>query len=154
MKKIYLLTVFFWQIPAAFAQDLQPTQDEVVLVQTLIGEAGWRPRPDHAAILHVLERRRVLQGRPTLAQMARAYSTLHRRGPDTPHRRQVHALTAESTPAWALQIVRDFEAGALEDPCAGRALHWGSREDAARFVLLNPVARVVDCGRTGNVFLR
>ena len=86
--------------------------------------------------------------------MARAYSTLHRPGPATPHRLQTLALNEETVPVWALSLVRSFEAGELEDPCHGRAWHWGSKTDALRFFLINPRAQVVDCGPTANVFLR
>jgi hypothetical protein len=128
-------------------------EDRLVLVHSILGEAGWRPRNDHPAILHVLERRRKL---PThvgknLTEMAKSYSNfLNEDREETPHRRAVFATTLETAPRWAVRLVDKFLANprSIKDPCKGKAWNWGGHFEVGTN---NPHA--VDCGSTANVFL-
>ena len=129
-------------------------EDRMVLVQALLGEAGWVPCNDHPAILHVLERQRSLPSHAgySLTRMAQAYAQFldPKRDPDLPHRAAISALTIDSAPSWAVRLVDTFLAdpAAVKDPCQGKAWHWGSPEET-----LTDKTRQVDCGHTKNVFL-
>lgn len=149
---IYALIV----LAPARAQEHDPVE---ILLQTLAGEAGFKQRPDHAAMLHVLEWRRT--HRPAnegyrLFETALSYSTLHRaqlRNPRTEHWRQVASLTRETAPDWMVAMVTSFRAdpSSVPDPCRGRAREWA----AFRVVMeRGKLDRVVRCGDTKNVFLR
>ncbi|MCP4243506.1 MAG: hypothetical protein GY772_23370 [bacterium] len=128
--------------------------DRLVLIQTMIAEAGWRKARDHAAILHVLDRRRRLPllapENLSLADMAKRYSKFHSpHKPINKHRARVKAVTLESAPAWSHEAVTRFYDGTLPDPCRGKALHWGSFSD---YRGRTGFRSVVDCGPTHNIF--
>ena len=138
------------------AQESDPV---LILAKTLAGEAGFKQRPDHAAMLHVLEWRR--KHRPanigaTLPEVASVFSTLHwarLKNPQSDHWRQVADLTIDTSPEWMVDMIETFliDPEAVPDPCRGRARDWA----AFRVVMeRGKLHRVVRCGRTKNVFLR
>lgn len=126
----------------------------------LLGEAGWRPRNDHPAMLHVLDkRRRVLPAYEgmTLTQAAESYSkflSAARPKDSSNHRKAIYRLKSlDEAPEWAVKLVDRFlkDPKSVRDPCRGKAWHWGGRFE------VHPVtARVrgVDCGSTANIFLK
>ena len=129
-------------------------EDRMTLVRALLGEAGWRPRNDHPAILHVLERRR--KNLPafecyTLTEMAQAYANFldPDRDPELPHRAAIKALNIDTAPGWAVKLVDKFlkDPNSVKDPCRGKAWHWG-----ATWEVNVSKKRKVDCGYTLNVF--
>ncbi len=130
-----------------------PGEDRLVLLHSLMGEAGYRRLPDHPAILHVFNRRRRLpehQGK-TLTQMAQAYSNfLEMDRPETPHRKAVFRHTIETSPQWMVRLVDRFLANPkrVKDPCRGKAWHFGGK-----FEIAVGDRRILDCGNTANWFL-
>ena len=129
----------------SFAVALGPTH---TLALTLVAEAEYA-ETDHAAILHVLDRR-AARGGETPAQHAMRYSSFWRR-PETPAR--VLRRIRKNPEKWraTLERVRRFERGELPDPCRGRALHWGDREGDLARAKRAGWARV-SCGNTANLF--
>lgn len=133
----------------------------LILARALVAEAGYRPRADHAAILHVLARRAQRLAAPSPmrahARLAVLYCSALRLD-RTPH--TTHGITAR-TASWTylerrapdvVGLVRAWERGdEIPDPCGGRAVHWGSRLDVRARGW--PASAVVDCGDTANVFL-
>lgn len=125
------------------------------LARCIVGEGGWHSAADHAAVLHVLERRARASGRSLLEQ-TRAYANGCKAAwveLDRPKQPELWAA--------ALERVRAFEAGELADPCRGRAEHWGgtvkgTERDQARIAacLAAGKCEVVDCGGTRNTFFR
>jgi len=151
MKKLLLCTVLCTLlIPSPTDAGME---NRMVLVRTLLGEAGWRPVNDHPAMLHVLERRRTLPAHEgyTLTDMAQAYAKFldPDRDPELPHRKAINALDIDTAPQWAVKLVDDFleDPEKVKDPCRGRAWHWG-----ATWEVMVPKSRRVNCGRTLNVF--
>lgn len=149
--------IYFLLIVSPARADIQ--DPVLILVKTLAGEAGFKRRPDHPSMLHVLDWRR--KHRPAnagfrLSETALAYSTLHRaqlRNPSSAHWRQVHALTLETAPEWMVELVTAFRENpaSVPDPCRGQAREW-----AAPLVVIQRgfLLRVLDCGDTRNAFLR
>lgn len=131
----------------------------LILARALVSEAGYAPRADHVAILHVLahrsERLRIRDPLRAHARLAVLYCSALRidRTPLSRHAATTRAATwryLEREAPEVVQLVRAWAAGERpEDPCGGRAVHWGSRFDARRW----PASAVVDCGDTANVFL-
>lgn len=149
LRHTVCVVLWLWLLRAtAHGEELS---EKEVLAKTLLAEAGEAPLVDHAAILHVLKRRQTLPRLEdhSLAEVAQAYSVFWRDPPSSAHARSIRALTWDEIPAWTKELVETFEAGALPDPCEGRAWHWGSAEDAAHRPDLEPVG----CGTTANVFL-
>jgi hypothetical protein len=131
------------------------SENRLRLVHMILGEEGWRFTDGHAAILHVLERRRHLPAHQgfTLTQMANEYSAFLKPNPeknDLPHRTAIYRLDLETAPQWAVRLVDQFlqDTRQIKDPCRGRAWHFGSPQD----VLASKRNRV-DCGYTHNIFL-
>jgi len=131
-------------------------EDRLTIVYALLGEEGWRPTRGHAAILHVLERRRTklpaFEGY-TLTEMTKAYSKFlsPKRDPQLPHRAAIYALTIDTAPQWTVRMVDAFLENPenVKDPCKGKAWNWG-----ATWEIKAPKERIVDCGRTRNTFLK
>jgi hypothetical protein len=157
MRIILLVSLLLLPTPAGATSSAPRAEDKLVLIHTLIGEAGWYKARDHAAILHVLDRRRQLPMLApeslSLADMALRYSKFHSpyKAPNK-HRAAVRSLTLETAPAWAHEAVERFYAGTLPDPCRGHALHWGSYDDYQQ--PSKDVRAVVDCGKTYNIFTK
>jgi len=131
------------------------TENRLVLVQGLLGEAGWKPVNDHPAILHVLERRRL--NLPafedhSLTEMMQQYANFlsPNRDPEVPHRAAIMALTIDTAPQWAVRLVNRFlkDPDSVRDPCRGKAWHWG-----AKWEVNVAKKNQVDCGYTLNAFL-
>ena len=157
MRIVLLVSLLLLPASAGATSTALSGEEKLVLIHTLIGEAGWTKARDHAAIMHVLDRRRQLPllapERLSLADMALKYSKFHSpyKAPNK-HRAAVKALTLDTAPAWAHEAVDRFYAGTLPDPCRGRALHWGSYEDYQQ--PSNATRAVVDCGKTYNIFTK
>lgn len=152
MKRLILILPFLFLTCEPVAAN---SENRLRLVHMLLGEEGWRPTDGHAAILHVLERRRHLPAHEgfTLTDMADEYSAFLKPNPrknDLPHRTAVYNTTLQTAPQWAVRLVDHFleDSESIKDPCRGRAWHFGSPED----VLASKRNRV-DCGYTHNIFL-
>lgn len=134
--------------------------EATTLAICVAAEAGAN-RLDHHAILHVLQNRATLLSkrsgqRVSIAEMARRYCRIFRDPPK--HRNFLRAFAWAQTPerqsyafAWQqaqLSVVL-FLLGVDIDPCDGKAMHWGSHQDA-----LKPPKRSVPvfCGPTRNLF--
>jgi hypothetical protein len=154
MKRSILLLITFCILLVPSPTDAG-VEDRLTIIHALLGEEGWRPTRGHAAILHVLERRRTklpaFEGY-TLTEMTRAYSKFlsPRRDPKLPHRAAIYALTIDTAPQWAVRLVDAFleDPKNVKDPCRGKAWNWG-----ASWEIEAPEERIVDCGRTRNTFL-
>jgi hypothetical protein len=125
------------------------------LGRCVVGEGGWTSTADHAAVLHVLQRRARASGR-TLLEQARAYATGCKAA-------RVLRERPQQLQHWdaALDLVEAFQAGELADPCRGRADHWGgtakgTEKDQANIAawVADGTSEVVDCGVTLNRFTR
>jgi len=123
-------------------------ETRTALAQCLVAEAGWRHRTEHAAIVHVLERRwhRAYRRnrRVTFEDTIRRYCAVHRRADvRRPWLKELDwaPMTEdpgfEATVTWtnyvdAWEYVRTtvelFEKDALPDPMP-LARHWGGRMD-------------------------
>jgi len=145
----------------------QSVEDQLVASRAVVAEAGWNVEGVHArdaaAVLWMLARRYArphIQARyPTFAAFVTAYST-PLRTQRTARARAIAALGPADVPrpplrgtltAWqkVQAFVHRFARGRIEDPCHGRADHFGSATDGA------PTSFVrVDCGRTENVYYR
>jgi len=152
MKRLLLTLSLLFLVSSNVEAD---PEDHLRLVHMLLGEEGWRPTDGHAAILHVLERRRHLPAHQgfSLTEMADEYSAFLKPNPqknNLPHRTAVYRTTLETAPQWAVRLVDEFlsDPESVRDPCRGRAWHWGSTED----VLVSKRNRV-NCGYTHNIFL-
>ncbi len=154
MRMLFLILPLLLLLPAETGAAVVPAEERLVLVHALLGESGYRPKPDQPAILHLFNRRRRLpehRGK-TLTEMAQAYSNfLDMDRPETPHRKAVFAMTLETAPQWTVRLVDRFLANPkrIKDPCKGKAWHFGGR-----FEVDIEGALVIDCGDTANVFLR
>ena len=123
--------------------------DTIVVAKALVAEAAPAARTDHLAIIAVLRYRLRLNAHRgwSLAEMAKAYCAIFRAR--NPTRRQLDLLQREVTaiPRPVLALARAAVRGtALQDPCKGRAVHWGNGTTD-----LTPLPRI-DCGRTENAF--
>lgn len=147
--------------------DLSP-HDQLIVAQTLVGEAGWRSTADHDAIAWVLRRRlaRLKARYPSLrmSNVAKTYSAVWKG--DSPRKRWVRALRADGTqpehwpakkaswskhrPLWLAVLARvaRWSRGRVVDPCAAPALHWGGKMDSPT----EAHGVKVDCGATLNIF--
>jgi hypothetical protein len=130
-------------------------EEALTLARCVVGEGGWKSARDHAAVLHVLDRRARASGR-TLLDQALAYAA----GCDAA---RVTLERPRQAADWAAAVatVEAFLAGALPDPCRGRADHWGGTAKGTERDQANIAARVadgtsavVDCGPTRNTFTR
>lgn len=152
MRRVLIITALILCIPSSTDAG---TEDRMLLVRMLLGEAGWRPANDHPAMLHVLERRRTLTAHEgfTLTRMAEAYANFlsPHRDPKLPHRAAINALTIDTAPGWAVRLVDTFleDPTQVKDPCRGKAWHWG-----ATWEVNVSKKRRVNCGYTRNVFLK
>ena len=166
---IALIAVFLFPVPAQgetladFLIARMPAEHRPMartLAICVLAEAGGN-RLDHAGILYVLQRRaeQLTQRSGTLVstdEVARRYCRIFRDPPR--HRTFLRSFSWAATPArevyaepWrkAQLSVVIFLLGLGVDPCDGRAMHWGSAEDAQR-----PPKRAVKvfCGPTRNIF--
>ncbi len=123
--------------------------DELVALQlarVMVHEAGWDAGDrfaDHAAIGHVLERRRQARGDEDLLDTIHAYTRGELDAPSTPRARWIAALPSDGLTrprgfpgrlSWARHArwwrrvherAQAFVAGELPNPCPG-AEHWGA----------------------------
>jgi hypothetical protein len=127
----------------------------LILARALVAEAGYSPRKDHPAILHVLRKRTQRKDPVGDALLALQYCSVFKDS-----RQTRHAIKAREAPWEYLQsaapevsqLVRAWVRGhQVKDPCKGKAIHWGSRDDMHARDIDGRVA--VDCGGTANVFL-
>lgn len=175
MKKILIVGGLLFCGSVADAQPPVPagqwTPDtHIWLARAMVAEAGWHSNRDHVAIAHVLARRwhRARDRWPTLRflDVIRNYCAGlgdYRRSL-TPRQKWLRALDFEvARPSgwprrvswkkhsryWrgALKRSQRWAAGAIKDPCRGKAWHWGGTIDS-------PYGRMVavDCGETRNTF--
>ena len=149
------ILLLFWVLVFLPRKTEASSENRLVLVQGLLGEAGYRPANDHPSILHVLERRRHLPKYEglSLTDMARKYAKFlspYRDKNSSPHRRGVFALTLETAPGWTIKLVDRFleDPENVPDPCRGKAWHWGSYTDVQK-----SKRKRVNCGKTYNIFL-
>ena len=147
-------------------------QTRLWLARAMVAEAGFDAEQDHRAIAFVLARRwervRERWSSMRLIDVIRNYCAglgSYRRS-ITPRQRWVRALRPDlgkpegwparlswerHQPLWqaTLERVDRFSRGELEDPCRGRAWHWGGVIDSPRG-RMDPI----DCGETHNTFYR
>lgn len=120
-------------------------QPPIVIVQALVGEAGFELSADHVAILHLLDRKAQRVGRPLEDIFARYCSPVRRDLPPTPRRAFIQGLTwrdlEERAPDVLRLVVGWFNGVRPPDPCRGRATHFDQRASLAWQTL-----PVVDCG--------
>lgn len=125
----------------------------LLVVRSLIGEAGEDGHADHAAILGVFSYRHELpawRNRP-IRELVSQYSAAVRPGlPMNVNRARVLGITEERAPRRLVELVRQWLSGEhIGTPCPNSE-HFGSPADAARTRLV----RVACTARTRNVFLR
>ena len=113
-----------------------------LLLQLVVGEAGWQAESDHAAMLHAYQRLAAASGL-TLRE-AKVHTPEMNAGYPRPHRRWLRTLSpACSEPAAWLRgnwdagyvylcarvtaAVRAFRRGELRDPCRGKPTQWRAR---------------------------
>lgn len=152
----------------------------LVLARAMVAEAGFTSKRDHAAIAWVLaiRFRRWARASPMLAsfvKMVASYCTgmdawvpkrlkqrltwiraLQDPQPDAPHgwpKRKYGRWNNRWEVHWrhVLQRADAWSRGELDDPCRGRAIHWGGRTDR---ILPESKWRPIDCGKTVNTFYR
>lgn len=151
-------------------------ETRIVMLKVMVGEAGYALGVDHPSMIAVLMKRNELpfwRDKP-IREVAMAYSMVVKEGLPTNENRERTARVTRacacagepecaciSAPTAIMALVdavgdgtplppcrRPWEPGMLCDPCRGRAIHWGSVQDAHA----SPLATIA-CGRTRNVFL-
>ena len=131
-------------------------QPALILARALVAEAGYSPRADHPAILHVLRRRSWRKDPVGDALLALQYCSVFHAGVTTPQTDTLRHASMEYLRANAPDVVllaEQWTAGAeMADPCLGVAIHWGSPEDIERKAI--GMRSRVPCGDTANIFLR
>ena len=131
-------------------------QPALILARALVAEAGYTPRADHPAILHVLRHRSQRKDPVGDAFLALQYCSVFHAGVNTPQTDTLRHASMEYLRANAPDVVllaEQWVAGAeMADPCRGAAIHWGSPEDIERKAI--GMRSRVPCGDTVNIFLR
>lgn len=151
-------------------QNLEEEQDNLILAQCLLAEAGWNSPRDYAAILFTLQYRinniPAWRGR-RLGEIAKQYCVALRHS-NTRNARHlwIREMTwakmnraPESFPSslnfsrysrqWDMirEFVVQFKAGLVENPCDSIPEQWGSQQDP------HPAHwRRMNCGNTHNVY--
>jgi len=101
---------------------------------------------DRRAIPWVMARRWRMQRQGwSFAEQARRYSPALARGARTPRQHRILAQAWDTAPLRVRVLVEAWGRGAIDDPCRGRAIHWGARW------LPSPLPEA-ECGRTANRF--
>jgi hypothetical protein len=144
----------------------------VWLSRAMVAEAGWNAETDHVAIAYVLARRwqKLSERWPGLRfvdviqNYCAGLGNYHREF--TPRQRWIRSLSwddvePENWPSgaswkrhlsyWKSVLERSdrWSKGDLQDPCRGRAVHWGGTIDSPRGRMVP-----VNCGTTQNTFYR
>lgn len=145
----------------------------LLLARIVIGECGFDATPADVAAHHAVLEARAERLGVSYVRAARLYSPRHT-GVATSRRPWVAQLdrTLRRPPSWpssaswerhrpewerVLKLAERAHAGELEHGCDGRPDHWGgSVVDHERIErgVRRGYWRVVDCGRTRNVFVR
>ena len=127
----------------------------LILARALVAEAGYRPRRDHPAILHVLRKRAPRKSPVGDALVALQYCSVFKDSRQTRHAikaRDADWRYLERAAPEVSKLAKAWVRGVpVKDPCNGQAIHWGSLDDMRKRDLDGRVA--VDCGGTANVFL-
>lgn len=127
----------------------------LILTRALVAEAGYSPRKDHPAILHVLRKRAPRKDPVGDALLALQYCSVFKDSRQTKHAikaREAHWDYLRHAAPEVTQLVRAWVRGVrVPDPCKGKAIHWGSTDDMRSRDIDGRVA--IDCGGTANVFL-